>query len=167
MPKPPEEPRDVAAPRPARHQARVEVGRDEARSAVRRAAEAWGGTYRPETGEVYLPLLAGLRTGALAGRVSLAGDGKGTHVTLEEESRDYQLNRGAVGALVLALAGALATFLWPFFPDLTPLAGAGLIVSLAAWFLVLSRLSTNGPEDFLATVVDFSTLTDEAQEASE
>ena len=163
MSKPLEDPEDSAAPRrqhqpghPSRYQLRVAAGREETRRAVEQAAEAWGGTYRPESGEIYLPLLAGLRTGAMAGRVSLAGDSTGTHVTLEEESRDYQLNRSAVAALVLALAGALATFLWPFFPELTPLAGAGLIVSLAAWFLVISRLSTNGPEDFLATVADFA-----------
>ena len=44
--------------------------------------------------------------------------------------------------------------IWPFFPGLLPLAPLGAIVALSGWFLVVSRLTTSTPDDFLRLVAD-------------
>jgi hypothetical protein len=52
----------------------------------------------------------------------------------------------------VAIAGAVLTMLWPFFPQLLPLAPFGAILALGGWFLVLSRLRNSGPDEFLVMV---------------
>ena len=58
----------------------------------------------------------------------------------------------AVVILLFGTAGALATMLWPFYPRLLGLAPLGIVLSLAAWFLVASRLRSSGLEEFFAAV---------------
>jgi uncharacterized membrane protein HdeD (DUF308 family) len=50
------------------------------------------------------------------------------------------------------VAGGLLTVLWPFFPRLLSVAPFGAVVALGGWFLVVSRLRTSGPDDFLKAV---------------
>ena len=65
----------------------------------------------------------------------------------------YGLNASAVAILVLASLGGLLTVLWPFYPRLLAAAPLGAVIALSGWFLVVSRLRTSGPDDFLAQVV--------------
>ena len=45
---------------------------------------------------------------------------------------------------------ACSPSLWPFFPRLLQLAPFGAVIALGGWFLVISRLRTSGPDEFLA-----------------
>ena len=51
--------------------------------------------------------------------------------------------------LLFATAGGLLTVLWPFFPELLPVAPSAPCIALGGWFLVISRLRTSGPDEFL------------------
>ena len=55
--------------------------------------------------------------------------------------------------LLLATAGGVLTVLWPFFPNLLAVAPFGAVIALGGWFLVITRLRTSGPDDFLEAVV--------------
>jgi hypothetical protein len=50
------------------------------------------------------------------------------------------------------VAGGLLTVLWPFFPRLLEIAPFGAVIALGGWFLVISRLRTSGPDEFLEAV---------------
>ena len=52
--------------------------------------------------------------------------------------------------LLLSLAGAVVAVLWPFFPRLLAVAPLGVALAVGGWLLVVSRLTTSGPEEFLA-----------------
>jgi uncharacterized membrane protein HdeD (DUF308 family) len=54
--------------------------------------------------------------------------------------------------LLLSAFGAVLTFIWPFFPKLIAVAPFGALLALGGWFLVVSRLRSSGPEDFLAAL---------------
>lgn len=134
----------------------------EAAAAAARAADRWGAELEPRGPGRYglrLAVAAGLRRGWMAGELSigLAGEPAGperARVAFVPESADYHLQTAPVGLLVLGALGAVATVLFPFFPSLLPLAPIGIVLVLAAWFLVLSRLHSSGPEEFLASVVE-------------
>jgi len=130
----------------------------EAAAAVARAADRWGAELEPRgEGRFHLRLAvaAGLRRGSMAGelRVEPAGPDR-VRVAFVPESAEYRLQTAAVGLLALGGLGAIATVLFPFFPALLPLAPIGIVLGLAAWFLVLSRLHSSGPEEFLASVAE-------------
>ena len=42
--------------------------------------------------------------------------------------------------------------LWPFYPQLIAVAPFGALLALGGWFLVVSRLRTSGPDEFLDAV---------------
>jgi len=48
--------------------------------------------------------------------------------------------------------GELLTLAWPFFPSLMTVAPFGAILALGGWFMVVSRLRTSGPDEFLDAV---------------
>jgi len=54
--------------------------------------------------------------------------------------------------LLLATAGGVLTVLWPFFPNLLAVAPFGAVIALGGWFLVITRLRTSGPDEFLEAV---------------
>ena len=54
--------------------------------------------------------------------------------------------------LLFATAGGILTVLWPFFPDLLAVAPFGAVIALGGWFLVITRLRTSGPDEFLEAV---------------
>lgn len=135
---------------------RVEGTPKEALEAVAEAAEDWGASWEAGIagGRLELPVSAGLRHGRLTARVdvSSAGAGAGSEVVLRPERTDYHLWTPAVVVLLVAVAGAALTVLWPFFPELLPIAPFGAILALSAWFLIITRLQNRGAEEFLALV---------------
>ncbi len=127
-------------------------------AAVAEAAELWGASWRVEGrgGEVELPVSAGLRRGAVRARLSLEKDGSGTRATLEIRESRYTLNRTAVVVLAFGAAGGLTLVFWPFFPRLARLAPVAAVLAVVAWLLVVSRLRSAGPRDFLELVADLA-----------
>src|SRR6202035_4423021 len=122
-----------------------------------RAAERWGAELEPDGGgashgRLRLPVTAGLRRGWLAGSLGVDPVGPaGSRMVFQVAESDYHLQLGSVAVLAIGAAGALVVVLWPFFPQLTPLAPFGALLALCAWFLV-ARLHGSGPEEFLETV---------------
>ena len=138
------------------HTVGLEVPPDQALVAVAAAAAAWGAEWQPriDGGHLALPVLAGIRHGLVRGWVRAEGrPGGGSRVTFVPEESHYGLNASAVAILVLASLGGLLTVLWPFYPRLLAAAPLGAVIALSGWFLVVSRLRTSGPDDFLAQVV--------------
>lgn len=120
------------------------------------AVERWGAEWDAAAGSLDLPLAAGLRSGVARGWLSIEPRTGGTRLRLSIAERVYWLRWNAVVVLLLAAAGGVLCGLWPFFPGLLPLAPFGAILALLGWFLVVSRLATNSPEDFLETVAEIS-----------
>ncbi|MFL6261442.1 MAG: hypothetical protein ACJ76Y_17230 [Thermoanaerobaculia bacterium] len=120
-------------------------------SALRRTAEDWGAELQEngEGGRLHLPVLAGLRRGLLSGPVEVRPAERGSRVTFRPETSVYYVQTQAVLVLLLAVAGGLLTVVWPFFPKLLSIAPFGAVVALGGWFLVISRLRTSGPDEFL------------------
>ncbi|HEX6203035.1 MAG TPA: hypothetical protein VF100_08540 [Thermoanaerobaculia bacterium] len=140
---------------------------------------AW--TRQGTGGELALPFLAGLHRGWLrvrvttepASRVPAAGasapaaaepraarrgqpeavtGGERTSVRLEVTERHEGVHWQAVVVLLFSVAGGILVVLWPFFPRLVPLAPFGALLALGGWFLVVSRLRSSGPHEFLELV---------------
>jgi hypothetical protein len=124
------------------------------------AAEEWGADFAPamtggpggEGGELRLPVVAGLRRGLLSGPVAVRPAGRGSRLVFRPVAQDYYLETTAIALLSIAAAGALLTVAWPLFPRLLPVAPLGAVLAVGGWFLVLSRLRGQGPEEFLASV---------------
>ncbi len=128
----------------------------EALAAVARAAETWGADWQPglDGGRLDLPLVAGIRHGLVKGRLEVERLGGGSRLSFRTEDAIYVVRTAPVAILALAAAGGVMTVLWPFFPALLPLAPLGAIIALSGWFLVVSRLSTSTPDDFLRLVAE-------------
>jgi hypothetical protein len=141
-------------PPPREHAVELALGPEEALGALARCADGWGAEFTRDGdgGRLALPVTAGLRQGWVKGRVSVTGGGAGARLVLAVDEADYRLHPSAVGVLLLALAGGLAVVLWPFYPRLIVVAPLGAALALGAWLLVLSKLTTSGPEEFLAAV---------------
>lgn len=135
----------------------------EAVAAVGRAAEAWGADYERglDGGRIELPVAAGIRHGLARGQVRVQRSGAGSSVSFHTEESVFRVHTSAVALLAMAAAGGVLTVLWPFFPKLLPLAPLGGIVALAGWFLVVSRLTTSTPDDFLRLVAALAEEDDE------
>ncbi|HXO26281.1 MAG TPA: hypothetical protein VOA80_02985 [Thermoanaerobaculia bacterium] len=121
------------------------------------AAEEWGADFAPAVtggpgGELRLPVVAGLRRGLLSGPVAVKPAGRGSRLVFRPVAQDYYLETTAIALLSIAAAGALLTVAWPLFPRLLPVAPLGAVLAVGGWFLVLSRLRGQGPEEFLASV---------------
>jgi len=133
----------------------VAGGSASALAAVEAAAEDWGADWQAGVsgGRIELPVSAGLRHGRVTGRIDVSsGHGGETEVSFRPERSDYWVWTPAVVVLVLAVAGAATTVLWPFYPRLLPVAPFGAILALGAWFLVITRLQNRGAEEFLELV---------------
>lgn len=130
-------------------------------AALRQTAEDWGAELIREGsgGRLRLPVVAGLRRGLVTGPVTVEPSEEGARVTFLTEEAVYYVHTPAVVILLLAVFGAVLTVLWPFFPRLLAVAPFGAVLALGGWFLVVSRLRTSGPEEFLEAVA--------AQEARE
>lgn len=137
------------------HRREIAAGADAALAAVDRAAEEWGAawTRHGTGGELALPVLHGLRRGWV--RAELTGEpaaGGRTALRLAVTERHEGVHVPAVVILLISAAGGLLVGAWPFFPRLLPLAPIGAILALGGWFLVVSRLRSSGPEEFLELV---------------
>ena len=130
---------------------------DAAMAALRRAADDWGAElHKEESGLwLHLPVVHGLRRGVIAGpvRVEPAPDAEdGARLHFEPRESQLYVQPASVVILLLAVFGAAFTVLWPFFPKLLPVAPFGALLALGGWFLVISRLRTSGPDEFLHMV---------------
>ena len=139
----------------AEHAVDLEIPPEKALAAVRRIAEEWGAEFQPSGytgGQLHLPVVAGIRRGLVTGAVEVQTATGGSRVVFQPERSIYYVQTSAVLVLLVAVAGALLTVLWPFYPNLIAVAPFGAILVLGGWFLVISRLRTSGPEEFLAAV---------------
>ena len=127
---------------------------EEALAALGRTAEDWGAEFQRSGagGQLHLPVLAGLRKGLVSGGVEVRPAAGGSRVVFRPEQSLYAVQTSAVMVLLLATAGALLTVLWPFYPQLITVAPFGAVIALGGWFLVIARLRTSGPDEFLAAV---------------
>lgn len=123
---------------------------------IEAAAEAWGADWQRADGRIALPVSAGLHRGSVVGRLSIEPAAAGCRLVLAVEERRWHLRGNAVALLLLAAAGGLAVILWPFFPSLLPLVPVGLLLSVSAWFLIVSRLTTASPQDFLSLAAELA-----------
>ncbi len=126
----------------------------EALSALRRMAEDLGVEFQENGpgGRLHLPVLAGLRRGLISGDVEIRPAAGGSRLTFRPETAVYHVQTQAVMILLFATAGGLLTVLWPFFPKLLEVAPFGAVIALGGWFLVISRLRSSGPDEFLEAV---------------
>ena len=142
------------ADQPSEHILDLTVRPDAALSALHRAAEDWGAEVRREQGAswLYLPVVHGLKRGLVSGPVRVEATEEGARVAFDSRESQLYVQAAPVFILLAAIAGAMVTVLWPFFPRLLPLAPFGAILALGGWFLVLNRLRTSGPDEFLLMV---------------
>ncbi len=148
------------------HRAKTRHPRDATLAALEEAAQMWGAAWQPDGwgGRLELPVTAGLRRGVVRGRVSVEAAANGSRILFRVEESRHTLNVAAVVVLLMGGFGGLAATLWPFFPPLLSLAPLSVVLALAAWLLVASRVRTSGPEDFLELV---ATLPDEVPEPND
>lgn len=128
-------------------------------AAVDQAAEIWDAAWEaaPRGGRLHLPVLAGIRRGSILFRVEAKRGGAGTHLTLRVEDSAYEINRGAALFLAVGALGGISAVLWPLYPErLLPFVPLGLVMAIGAWLLIVSRLRSAGPEDFLDTVAEIA-----------
>lgn len=130
----------------------VKLSVDETWTAVEETVEAWGAEWDRENGALLLPLAAGVRSGMARCRLDVDGAAGGARLTLTVLERHYQLRRDAVVVLAVSALGGVLTVIWPIFPKLLPFAPFGAVLALLGWFLVVSKLVTNSPEQFLEAV---------------
>lgn len=128
------------------------VSRERMLQATGELAEAWGGEWSPDGwgGRLLLPVVAGIRRGVVAARLSIEGNEQCSRLEVESTEGEYALNRNAVVVLTLGALGGIVVVIWPFFPQLASLAGVGALLALLAWFMVSARLQNSGLEEFLA-----------------
>jgi hypothetical protein len=140
-----------------RHEVRVALTLADLPQAMSEAAEAWGAEWiRDDSGRdggrLVLPVVFGLRRGVLVGRVDIEPAGEGTRVVWTLEESHLELQRASVAVLAFAVLALLPALAWPFHLKLLALLPFAAVMGLLAWWLVLSRLETSGPEEFFATL---------------
>jgi hypothetical protein len=140
------------------HRVELEVTPAEALDAVEQASEIWGGEWHREGtgGTLTLPVSAGLRHGHVHGRVSTERRGARSAIAFQIERIYYKLHVPAIVILLVGLFGGLLVVFAGFHPPLFELVPAGTFMSLAAWFLVVSKLRTRGSAEFLALVEELA-----------
>ena len=131
---------------------------EEALVSVNGAAQAWDAMWEPEgsAGLLRLPVTHGLRQSLLVGPLSVEPDDyrAGSTLRFHVESTTTRLNWTACLVLLFGALGGIVAMLWPFFPGLLRLAPAGIVLAIAAWLLVASRLRTADVDDFLDLVAE-------------
>ncbi len=136
------------------HQVELDCDPAAAADAVARAADDWGAEWSPAAGggRLVLPVVFGLRRGVAVGHLDIARVGTRSRLTWELEESHLEVHRAAVAILGLAAAALLVAMAWPFHPPLLALLPFAAVTGFLAWWLVVSRLKTSGPEEFLATL---------------
>lgn len=153
----------------AEHAIDLDMPPDRALLALRQTAEDWGAELQPggSGGKLHLPVVAGIRRGLVSGPVEVQKAEGGSRLVFRPEASVYYVQTAAVMILILSVLGAMLTVLWPFYPKLIALAPLGAIIALGGWFLVVSRLRTSGPDEFLAAVADTPEPVSEIPDAGE
>jgi hypothetical protein len=126
-------------------------------AAVAETAAAWDAAWSPggDGGRLELPVVFGLRRGVVSGALELTGLGEArTRVVFTPESSRLEVERAAVAVLSFAAIPLVVTVAWPFWPALFPLVPFAAVTGLVAWWLVVSRLRSRGPEEFLAALAE-------------
>ena len=108
-------------------------------------------------GRLAIPALAGLRSGEITGRLSVeparsGGMPSGVRLRFTVEEENYRLQPVPVMILCSAAFGCLIVLIWPFFPALASLVPFSIVLGVAAWFLVIAKLSNSGPTEFLEEI---------------
>jgi hypothetical protein len=153
----------------AEHAIDLEMPPDRALSALRQTAEDWGAELKPNStgGNLRLPVVAGIRRGLVSGPVEVQTAAGGSRLVFRPEESAYYVQMPAVMILILSALGAVFTVLWPFYPQLITVAPFGALIALGGWFLVVSRLRTSGPDEFLAAVAATPEPVSEISEGAE
>jgi hypothetical protein len=144
----------------AEHVIDLDMSPEQALSSLKQTAEDWGAQIQPgEDGAVgmtgsrlHLPVVAGIRRGLVSGPIEVQPAAGGSRLVFRPEQSIYYVQTPSVMILILSVAGAVLTVLWPFYPQLMPVAPFGALMALGGWFLVVSRLRTSGPDEFLTAV---------------
>jgi hypothetical protein len=139
-----------------RHERVVALAPEAAREAIAAAARDWGAEWTPtaDGGRLVLPVVFGLRRGEATGRIGVEPAPGGSRLVWTLEESRLAVHRSSVVVLSLAAVPALGALAWPFFPPLLALAPLAAVLGFLAWWLVVARLRSSGPEDFLAAVGD-------------
>ena len=124
---------------------------------VEMAADSWGGIWQAEgrdSGRLGLPVMAGLRRGWVAGQLTVEPTEKGARLTYLIDKGEYKVQQAQAGLLFMAGLGAILTMVAPLAPTLWPLVPFALVMCVAAWLLVVSRLRNSGPEEFFEDLAE-------------
>ena len=153
----------------SQHRVELEVTPAAALESLAAAADLWGASWQPESagGTLRLPVVRGLWRGVEQCHVAVEPTRSGSTVELTVEERWLQVNRSAVVVLLFGGAGGLTVALWPFFPGLMPLLPVAVVLAIAAWLLVVARLRSSNPEDFLKLVSEIEGSSSDAIDDNE
>ena len=146
----------------------IEATAETIHQALSFVAEEWGGQWKDDGdgGELWIPVNAGLRRGFWHGAVeieALPADTAACRLRVEQKDSQMQVNRGAAMILFFGAAGGVVAVLWPFFPALIQLGPFALVLAIAAWLLVSSRIRNSGLEEFFEAVEAVSTAEEDAE----
>lgn len=138
-----------------RHEVELDVPPERALASLAAGAEAWGGEWTPRAGggRLAIPVVFGLRRGVAVGDVELTrlGDSR-TRVGWTLAESHLEVHRPSVAVLSIAAVPLVGVLAWPLWRPLVALAPFALVLGFLAWWLVVSRLRSSGPEEFLATL---------------
>ncbi len=136
------------------HRVKVRASAERALEATAEAADIWGGEwqYRGTSGYLTLPVSVGIRHGVLRGEVSARELSDESEVIFHVEDSSHRLHSAGLVVLLFGALGGLILVAWPFYPVLIPLIPVGVVLSLAAWFLVASRVKTRAEGEFFDLV---------------
>lgn len=122
-------------------------------AALAELAAAWDADWTPAAGggQLALPVVHGLRRGVETGDVRLMRLGeRRTRLAWTLAASRLAVDRGSVAVLSFAAVPLVVTVAWPFWPALFALVPFAAVTGLVAWWLVVSRLRSRGPEEFFA-----------------
>ena len=126
-----------------------------------------GRSSEEAAGRLRLPVAAGIRRGVLDGELWLgsaatgsaeAADGEdgppeqSTRVEFRPRDSVYFVDTKIAVVLAISALGGLLVVVWPFLPpseELAQIVPLGVVLALAGWLLVVSRLENRGVEEFL------------------
>ena len=141
---------------PSQHRVELEATPETALELLATAADLWGASWQSGSsgGTLQLPVVRGLWRGVEQCRVDVSSGKSGSAIELTVEESRHSVNRSAVVVLLFGGIGGLIVAFWPFFPGLMPLLPVAVVLAVAAWLLVVARLRSSSPEDFLKLVTE-------------
>ena len=141
---------------PSQHRVALEATPEAALELLATAADLWGASWQASSsgGTLHLPVVRGLWRGVEQCRVDVSCGKSGSAIELTVEESRHSVNRSAVVVLLFGGMGGLIVAFWPFFPGLMPLLPVAVVLAVAAWLLVVARLRSSSPEDFLKLVTE-------------